>query len=193
MEDTMNKTIIALAAATAGLTALIVQAPAAEARGFGFRVGFGPSLFHSYRPPLYEGSGSGYRYSDDRGSSSEEQQEVRRKKAKIAKTPKTPKTTHNIQQAVKQPEKLAPVAGGAPGVLGETGTNTTTQATTMEVTPTPAAKIVAQDHTGSQLTTNKNVAINQPAPVSAPQPTAAVDCKQFVPSAGLTISVPCAQ
>jgi len=171
----MNKTTIALAAATAGFAALMVQTPAAEARGLGLRFGFGPSLFHSCRPPLYEsGSGGTYRYSDDRYEDRESRQRTR--------TVKIPKATRTVEapKQTKKVQKQQPVTPVALGLLADKS------APTMIAQGTST---LAQNDASLQPIGTKSISVTQ----SAPAPVTPVDCKQFVPSAGMTISVPCAQ
>ena len=167
----MNKTLVAIAAAFLAVTTLC---SAAEA-GFKVRLGFGFPIggFNAHH-----GGGYGHRHHR------RHRYVVRRaKKVHVAKAKTSaPKKVAANKIAPKQIAKVEPAVIAAPEPIVKTETENSS------ITPVEA---VTETSSTEKTAKTADVAADPVTVADEPKTVNKLDCKQFFPSVGMTLSVPC--
>ncbi len=162
----MNKTLVAIAAAFLAVTTLC---SAAEA-GFKVRIGFGFPMggFNAHH-------GGGYEHRRHR----RHRYVVRKAKKKVH----VAKSKTSAPKKAKQIAKVEPAAVAAPEPIVQTETENSSITPVEAVTETSSTEKTAE---------TADIAADPVTPVADEQKTVnKLDCKKFVPSVGMTLSVPC--
>jgi hypothetical protein len=164
----MNKTLVAIAAAFLAVTTLC---SAAEA-GFKVRIGFGFPLggFNAHH-----GGGYGHRHHR------RHRYVVRRAKKKV----------HVAKAKTSAPKKVAPkqIAKVEPAVIAAPEPIVKTETENSSITPGEA---VTETSSTDKTAETADVVADPVTPVAdEPKTVNKLDCKQFFPSVGMTLSVPC--
>jgi hypothetical protein len=171
----MNKTLVAIAAAFLAVTTLC---SAAEA-GFKVRLGFGFPLggFNAH----HGGGYSQHRHRRHRYVV----RRAKKKKVHVAKAKTSSKKVAAKKVAPKQIAKVEPAAIAAPEPIVETETENSSI--------TPVEPIAPVTETSSTEKTAETADAADPVTPVADEPKTVnkLDCKQFFPSVGMTLSVPC--
>lgn len=211
MESKMTRLLIALVAAAMAATAFTAPPASAGVRiGFGFPIGMmmakpshGPSYNRGYRRS--QAAGSAYKRKKAYAASRASQ------RAKIAGAQRA----RAVARANARAEKLAAARAAAARnnagkgedkteAKADTATTSTTSTTTGISEPKPLAPAPVTPPGGPVATTVEPAMVQTTATMSVPdkpaettaktsepEPAKKADCKKFVPSVGLTITVPC--
>ncbi len=165
----MNKSLLAIATATCALAT--IASPAAEAGfkiHFGFGGGFGGSHHHHHRHhyrPHYV---------------------VRPVQPKVYVTRKAKPIIIEKQIVIEKP-----VTTVADAVHNENSSIALASADVADSQATDSSEKIVVKTDKTAVAAEKPAAVAEAAVASSPQPPKKLDCKQFFPSVGMTLTVPC--